>query len=101
MDNTIENKKEEIVLDNLVNKEKNNKFLVKIFIGITLFFIILTLSCNCFILFVRHKLLTEKSFYRISNKSYVKVCFIVSSVLLLILIALMTFLYPFYNSYKC
>lgn len=89
--------------DNIViSEQKNKKILVKVFIGITLFFILSTLICNSFILFVRHKLFTQESVYGISNRFHVKICFIVSSVLFLILIALMTFLYPFYKSYpKC
>ena len=116
-DNDINDEKETIIIDNKtigdkemeenkiieqkIKSNKNRKFLVKIFLGITIFFIISTLVCNCLILYIRHQLHTKQSIYSISNKLHVKICFLVSSVLLLVLIALMTFLYPFYNSYKC
>jgi hypothetical protein len=79
------------------NESKKN--IVKIFLGINIFFIVFTICCNGCIVFVKQKLNTVPSYYGICNKYNVKICFIVSSVIALILIALLAFLYPFYNSY--
>jgi hypothetical protein len=81
---------------NIINKIK----IVKIFLIINIVFIILAFISNGCILYVQKILSYQESFYGIKNKENVKLCFIVSSVLFLLLIVLFTFLYPFYNYFK-
>jgi hypothetical protein len=79
-----------------VNKVK----LIKLFLIINIISIIFALITNCCILYVKKMLSLQENFYGISNVENVKLCFIVSSVLCLLLIVLLTFLYPFYSYFK-
>ena len=80
----------------LINKVK----IIKIFLVINIICIILSFIMNGCILYIKKILSYQENFYGIHNKENVKLCFIVSSVLFLILIVLFTFLYPFYNYFK-
>jgi hypothetical protein len=83
------------------DKETMNKTkLIKLFLIINIIVIVLAFISNGCILYIKKILSTQESFYGIMNIDNVKLCFIVSSVLFLLLIVLLTFLYPFYTYFK-
>jgi hypothetical protein len=99
------NKKIEIVEEGIKKEECdkdtiNKTKLIKLFLIINIIVLILAFISNGCILYVKKILSIQEDFYGIKNIDNVKMCFMVSSVLFLLLVVLLTFLYPFYNYFK-